>query len=355
MLRLLIDGGNAPLKGGIGVYTYSLLDAFRKYGPDDIEASDANVSWPAVTLRPARRLIYLMKLSRLRSKGFSGADVVHFTNYYVPRAVSNTEYVSSIHDLDPIMLPDTYTRRYRIYFEITVKRAVKHSRILITQTNAVRDELLNWAGVDDDHVRVGGDGLSTEFTELATSTEKSTPEFPTLLFVGQINKKKNCAWMVKTLSTGVKTGALPPLKLILAGKKGYGFAETARELQSAGPIAEWRPSPSFLEIIRLYCSCSAVVVPSLREGFGRILLEGMYCTKPIVASRIPSSVEVAGDVPYYFSLGNKDEFYQAVRDSIEGRNNKPKLLAIPQQLSKYSWETLVQNYAKIYRDARCQN
>ena len=49
----------------------------------------------------------------------------------------------------------------------------------------------------------------------------------------------------------------------------------------------------------LYNQALALVLPSLYEGFGIPLLEAA-CGCPVIASSIPSTIEVVGDCPIYF-------------------------------------------------------
>ena len=54
------------------------------------------------------------------------------------------------------------------------------------------------------------------------------------------------------------------------------------------------------ELCLLYNEAIAFVYPSLYEGFGVPLLEAMASGCPIIASRIPATIEVAGECPVYF-------------------------------------------------------
>lgn len=347
----MIDEGNAPPMTGIGVYGSDLRSALQAHAASEVTVSEASASWTGLTLRPIRRVVHTLRLNRLRRTGFNGADVVHFTNYYVPRRSGTVAYVSTVHDLDPILLPSAHTRRYASYFSAAVRSTVAHSHVIVVNTETVRQELLAQFKLDPAGVLMGGQGLSASFTRQADVTKKILPEIPTLLYVGLINNKKNSPWLVGTVARGVRSGALPKLRLILAGRGGLGFEEVRREFEKAPGIVEWHRTPSLQDLIRLYCSCTAVVLPSLREGFGRPLLEGMYCGKSLVASRIPSSVEVAGDAAIFFELGDEEEFYQAVRAAIAGTNRERQVALAAQRLRHYSWERLAGVYLSIYQAA----
>jgi glycosyltransferase involved in cell wall biosynthesis len=349
MINVAIDTGNAPPKTGIGIYGQCLIAALSQYGSRDLCVSEAGVSLASKKLRPLRRIIYTIRLYKLANRKFNGADIVHFTNQYVPKKVQGVSYVTTIHDLDPMMLPETHSRRYNTYFELVMKKAIKRIDHIEVHTHAVLNDVLDTFNVPPELCSVVGDGLSDDFFALADTMVSAIPSVPTLLYVGQISKKKNVAWLVKTVAAGIKSGGLPKMKLIVAGGPGYGANDFRNELDCSGNNVEWVQSPSFFEIIRLYKNCSAVVLPSLREGFGRPLLEAMYCDKPIIASKIPSNLEVGGQGENYFQLGNIDEFYQCVNNAFLDIHKEKRRENAQKQLARYSWENLTKLYVELYK------
>lgn len=351
MLKLLIDFGNAPPKTGIGNYASSLLNAVNTYLPDKVSACEAEVSWIGRSFRPLKRLAYLHRLRQLRHRGFNGADVVHFMNVYTPPRFQGVGYVGSIADLDPIMMTEAHTRRYTLYFKSMTAKTVDRSDVVSVISESVRSEVIDYYDVDPDRVMVGGIGLSLEFMRRADEEPTVFPDLPTLLYVGQLNKKKNTAWLIRTIRQGVKRGALPKLKLVLAGRTGYGFEDVKHELHSAGDMAEWIQFPSIEEIVRLYASCSAFIFPSEREGFGIPLLEAMYCGKPVVASRIPASMEVGGEAALFFDLENSEELFEMVLAALREPDHPERTKAAKANLKKYSWEHLAHDYLNIYERA----
>jgi glycosyltransferase involved in cell wall biosynthesis len=236
--------------------------------------------------------------------------------------------------------------RYKVIYEKIARRA----RAIVTDSDTVREDIIHRWQLDTSRVVTTGIGISQEFVRYASATLKRLPVLPTLLYVGSVDKKKNSAWLVHTVTQGIRTGALPRLKLILAGSRGYGFTEVESELHMAQGIVEWKCGLSTEEIVQLYCSCTAVVLPSLREGFGLPLLEAMYCDKPIIASRIPTSIEVTNGGAHFFTLNDEEEFYQAVRDALDDKNAAERRRIAEEQLEKYSWKNCVKTLVKVYKD-----
>ena len=69
-------------------------------------------------------------------------------------------------------------------------------------------------------------------------------------------------------------------------------------------------------LCRLYNCAAALVYPSLYEGFGVPLLEAMACGCPIIASRIPSTIEVAGECPIYVEPTEPEDLIEAFDTAV---------------------------------------
>jgi glycosyltransferase involved in cell wall biosynthesis len=353
VLRLLIDAGNAPPYTGTGVYGSGLMTALKQYSSSEIDVAEAGTSLVGNSVRPLRRLVYLWRLSQLAKRGYNGVDIVHFINVYVPRKRTKIAIVGTIHDLDAIQHPDVYTRRYSAYYRKTVGATLQRADMILTDTEAVRGVIMDRYRVAEDRISAVGIGLHSLFVDAVDGIPKPTIQGdPVVLFVGRLEKKKNIAWCVRTVAEGVRRGALPVLRLALAGGRGHGFEEIAAALRDAKDIAQWFPHPDIGSLAKLYQQAEVVVLPSFCEGFGIPLLEAMYCGKPIVASRIPTNLEVAGEAARYFELGNKDELYSALCDALTRGNSDARVNAAREKLRAYSWERLAPCYVSVYRKVR---
>ncbi len=102
-------------------------------------------------------------------------------------------------------------------------------------------------------------------------------------------------------------------------------------------------------LCRIYNQTTAFILPSLYEGFGIPLLEAMACGCPVVASRIPSTIEVAGDCPIYFQP-EEVETLTAALDIVmnEGRDSE-RVKAGLDLVKRYSWNITAERTLKVYR------
>jgi glycosyltransferase involved in cell wall biosynthesis len=105
------------------------------------------------------------------------------------------------------------------------------------------------------------------------------------------------------------------------------------------------------ELSDLYRGATALLFPSIYEGFGLPVLEAMACGTPVVTTRAASLPEVGGDAALYLSSENDSELLEYMRQfengSIDCGFFTRKSL---DQASKFSWERCVAHTIKVYRD-----
>ncbi len=301
-------------------------------------------------------MIYMTRLYNLRRNNFNGADVVHFTNVYTPKRHRKIAFVSTVHDLDAINFPDTYPAIYRLYFDKIVRDLISRTDLILADSEAVGCAIKEKYSLSDDRVRAVGIGISTSFMKLADEIQPSRVGGPPImLYVGSLSKKKNTAWLVQNTVKGVRSGAIRSLRLILAGSPGFGFEEVELALRNTHDIVDWIKSPDMSQLVRLYKEADIVVLPSITEGFGIPLIEAMYCRKPIVASNIPSSVEVASSAAEFFDLNDSESFYNAITLALNESNVQARTQFVEKHITRFMWSHLTTKYIEAYQDAQCRH
>jgi glycosyltransferase involved in cell wall biosynthesis len=98
----------------------------------------------------------------------------------------------------------------------------------------------------------------------------------------------------------------------------------------------------------LYNQATAFTYPSLYEGFGIPILEAMACGCPIVASRIPATIEVAGECPIYFEPTEPEDLLAAMDLALsEGRDSRRVRLGL-EHVKHYSWDKTARQTLDVY-------
>jgi glycosyltransferase involved in cell wall biosynthesis len=109
----------------------------------------------------------------------------------------------------------------------------------------------------------------------------------------------------------LRGGSAPPLRLVMAGRP---ITKKMRDYVAlhlpAGSVIE-TIGPSDEELWALYSGATALLFPSLHEGFGWPLLEAQNCGCPVITSNRPPMTEVAGAAALY--IDPEDEATAAAR------------------------------------------
>ncbi len=137
-----------------------------------------------------------------------------------------------------------------------------------------------------------------------------------------------------------------PATLLLAGS-GKLLAE-CKELATGSKVIFTDKFPQedkqkILSAIDLYA------LPTLAEGFGISLVEGLANGKAVLSSDIPVMKEVGGDAAEYFMRGDEEDLLNKMRELIKNHERRNELQAKALDRSKmYSLENFWNNYKKLY-------
>ena len=360
-MKLLLEDGFSVEKGtGVGRYTLNLARELRKYPEVEILPPARNL---VRKIRPssARRLAYAAWLET----GFQtqllrlDADVIHFTNYLVPRnRKSKAKFVASIHDLTAWKLPDSLPRTYLSYIRKAITRAVTAADLILCPSASIRTEVIERFGLAQEKVRSAWNGDSRLPGVPAERCEELRRQLasrlrlqkPYILFVGTLERRKNVTTLVEAFA---RVAEEFDLQCVMVGKPGFGFSEIRSSIEHRS-CRERYILAGFVtdeELAWLYAHAELFAFPSWYEGFGTPLVEAMCFGLPIVASRIPSTEEVAaGAAVYYDSPPDHDALAGKIIDVL----NSPELrrglgLSGKQRSEKFNWGNLARTHIDAYR------
>jgi alpha-1,3-rhamnosyl/mannosyltransferase len=293
----------------------------------------------------------------IRGAHRKGCDLYHEPNFFPYR--SRLPTVTTIHDLSPIRFPETHTEQSRRIWRKLLPDALKRSRLILTDSEFIRAEILELLGVPPERVRAIHLGVSEQYRELGRD-ELAARLSPLglapgryVLAVGTLEPRKN---LVSTLEAYRK---LPDSMarahpLVIAGLKGWLTEELQRRL--AGLEAEGKVRVlgyvSAEALVALYGGARLLVYPSLYEGFGLPPLEAMACGTPVVVSNRASLPEVVGEagtqVDAHDVAAIADAMARLVEDASHWRRMREAGLARARQ---FTWRRCAEATLDAYRAA----
>lgn len=236
----------------------------------------------------------------------TGADLIHAPANIGPWS-STTPVVLTVHDLLPFRHPEFLPGRYGPLLRTLVRRTVSNATRIITISEHSRvdvEDVLHPLAAIDVIPLAGG----------SPTTLPGTRREPGLLLaLGNRLPHKNFARLIEALSE-IPEPARP--KLIVTGG---GDDDPLQPVVARLGLAPWVELAGWLssdEIEALYARATAVVVPTLFEGFGLPVLEAMRRGCPVICSDLPVLRELAGDSALYFDPFRTDSISTTIATAI---------------------------------------
>jgi glycosyltransferase involved in cell wall biosynthesis len=94
-------------------------------------------------------------------------------------------------------------------------------------------------------------------------------------------------------------------------------------------------------LVNYFKNSKGLIFPSLYEGFGLPALEAMTLGVPVIASKIPSTLEVCGNkLPYYFQLNDFDQFVSQLNVVFSLTDQELSFLSLEMKKhsKNYTWD-----------------
>lgn len=103
-------------------------------------------------------------------------------------------------------------------------------------------------------------------------------------------------------------------------------------------------------LLRLYQRARCLFFPSLYEGFGLPLLEGLACGLPVASSNTSSLPEVGGELAIYFDPYNIDEMADGLYQALQAPMDYQSRLRRYEYSRRFSWQETARATLKAFAD-----
>jgi glycosyltransferase involved in cell wall biosynthesis len=327
--------------GGSETHVRELLGALARVGSLDyrVLAPPLAPDWPLPTevaadygagISTQGRLAAIAR-EALRSGRLDDADVVHYPlTIALPRV--RAPRVVTLHDAQHLDLPQLFPRGERAFRAVAWHRSVRGADRVVALSDFVRRRALARLGLDDARVRVVHSGV--DHARFHPGDEEREPF---LLYPARPWPHKNHARLYEAFRR--LREERPELRLVLTGSGDFGSVPEGVELR--GLVSDD-------ELASLYRRASALVFPSLYEGFGQPPLEAMASGCPVACSDAAALPEIAGDGARLFDPYDVSAIVEAVRDVLsEPEPWRARGLA---HAARYSWDATARATEDVYRE-----
>jgi glycosyltransferase involved in cell wall biosynthesis len=299
--------------------------------------STAVRSYPAARSMPGRiaamSLAAAMPWPVRRELELDRLDAIHFPLSVMLPPVDRPPAATTVLDIQHEFLPEFFSRAELAYRRIVYARTIRRSRIVITISEHARQTLIERLGLGPERVRA---------IHLAVDHERFTPAAlerePFLLYPANRWPHKNHVRLFEAFA--FLRRSRPELRLVLTG------AGHERETLPEGVDAHGFVSPD--ELVDLYRRASALVFPSLYEGFGQPPLEAMACGCPVAASNTTSLPVVCGDAAAYFDPLSPEDIVRAVEEVLD--DPAPYVQWGLERARGFTWDECARRHDAVYRE-----
>lgn len=261
----------------------------------------------------------------LVSAGKTGADVLWYP-WNLTHFRPTRPYAVTIHDVVPLHYPHP-SPWVRWREQRRLRRSASRARVVVTCSEFTRGEIVDHLGVEAGRVRVASGAPAAIFQP---GPPERLPEYlvehPYVLYVGAAEPRKNLGTLLAAQDRVFPETGVP---LVCVGSS----VSERDGILSMGRVDEE-------SLVSLYRGATALVIPSLYEGFGLPAIEAMACATPVLAARRTALPEVCGDAALYVDRPDDVEAWSdALRRIIEDAALAARLRELgPARAAAFTWE-----------------
>ena len=285
-------------------------------------------------------------------------DVIHSNNFWCPVQLETSRLIYTFYDMGFVIDPGWTTEANRIgCFDGVFRSAVAADWVLAISEASKAHYLSVYPSFPENRIRVIYPCSRFEDASLLGNPPKAVANIDSAGFwlnVGTIEPRKNQHRLAEAYARYLALGGRP-MPLVLAGGKGWLMEDFHRHLERLGISAKviMTGYVSDEELIWLYRNCYANLYPSLFEGFGLPILEGMQFGAPTLTSRTSSIPEVAGDAAILLAPEDMEGWAQSMLRLASNRAERDALgYAAVAQAKMFDWKTSAAALLDLYEQAR---
>jgi glycosyltransferase involved in cell wall biosynthesis len=262
--------------------------------------------------------------------------------------------VITIHDLTFLHNPSWFRLERVHYYRWAVARSVRNASRIIAVSTSTANEICKLLNVPADRIDVIYNGVDecyaprTEDEQLAAQGKYRLPN-RYFLFVGTIEPRKNVARVIQAWS---RVAGDVQEDLVIAGREGWKVGPIRQEAELAGQ-SDRIHFPGYIEdddLPAVMSGATALIYPSLYEGFGIPVAEAMSCGVPVLTSSVSSLPEVAGDAALIRDPTDVDALADGIRElaTNEGLRSELSVKGLA-RAKRFTWTNAAEQTLASYR------
>ncbi|MBU3935352.1 glycosyltransferase family 4 protein [Patescibacteria group bacterium] len=341
---IAIDGNEANVKTrvGVGEYAFQILTQLSKLKtPHQFVIYLKNTPLPDLPKSTPNWQYQIFGPKKLWTKialpfhlflSSPKPNIFYTPGHYTP-PFSPCPLVPTIHDLGYLNSPEQFTKKDFHQLKNWTAQSIKNAHHLFTVSEFSKKEIEKIYQIPSTKITVTPNGVGDLPKKIIPPLVKP----PYFLSVGTLKPNKNIPFLITAFAKFFQKH--PNYKLVIAGQKGWLFDEIFTKVKKLNLPKQviFTGFVSETQKWSLYHHASALIIPSLYEGFGRPAIEAMKTGCPVIASSIPPLKEVIENAGLFINPQNKKTLISAMEKIIKPDVSQKYSRLGPPQASKYTW------------------
>ncbi len=280
-------------------------------------------------------------------------DLFHSPDFVLPPVAGNIPTLLTVHDLSFIHYPHVYEESLVNYLKKVVPWSVRRATHILADSQATKDDLIQFYNTPDEKVTVLYAGVSSDFQPVSSDKKLAAirkkyhlGSKPFILTVGTVQPRKNYELLVRAFA---KLDA--DVTLAIAGGKGWLERGLSAEIATHN-LQKRVKLLGFVDdadLPALYSAATLFVMPSLYEGFGIPILEAMACGVPVIASDSSSLPEVVGNAGVMLPAEDETAWTNAMQTLLRDSSRRAQMVGMGAlRAHKFTWQRAATQLQSIY-------
>ena len=259
--------------------------------------------------------------------------------------------VMTVHDLGVEYLPKYHQFKQQLYLKYITRYQLRSATKLIAVSKATKNDLVKRAEIDPGKIEIVYEGYDKDKfkNDVLVDSLKHYGLVPGsyFLFVGTIQPRKNLERVIKAFAEWSSSSGL--IYLVIAGSKGW-LSDEIYELPKKLGIGTQVKFLGYVpekDLPALYSGATALLFPSLFEGFGLPILEAQASGCPVLTSNLSSMSEVAGKGAILVNPYSVEGIMEGM-ERIKNKELRIKLIKEGlENIKRFSWEKCAMETLKV--------
>ncbi|MBC6612236.1 glycosyltransferase family 4 protein [Hymenobacter sp. BT507] len=229
----------------------------------------------------------------------------------IPGVVTMHDVISKVH-------PEWYGTVERIIYDQKVRYSCQHATKIVAISEHTKRDLVEYYRVDPAKINVIYQACDPVYyqrqptEQVASTVAQLGITTPYLLGVGSIEPRKNIATLLRAYQH-LPTDLRVPLVLVGKGKR---YKQQLQQLLGhikLEDVVYWLENlVDIRQLQALYQGASALIYPSLYEGFGLPIVEALLCKTPVITSSTSALPEAGGPASSYIDPTSPEQLAHAI-------------------------------------------